>query len=68
MSEIENEQELTDAEYFEKIREAEKELEKVRIASIEYLETLAKTEQAVNERKKSFGNSLKRVSKQMLIH
>ena len=44
-------QEFTNTEYREKIFEAEKELERVRIASIEYLETLAKSEQAVQGRK-----------------
>ena len=53
MSEIGNKQEFTNAEYVNKIIEAEKELERVRIASIEYLDTLAKTEQALNKRKQA---------------
>ena len=46
--------EFTNAEYREKILKAEKELERVRIASIEYLETLAKAEQAFRERKEQY--------------
>ena len=51
MNKTENKQVFTDAEYLEKIKKAEIELERVRLASIEYLETLAKVEQAINERK-----------------
>ena len=47
----ENKQEFTNAEYQEKIRQAEIELERVRLASIEYLETLAEAERAVKERR-----------------
>ena len=38
MSKTENKPEFSNAEYLEKIREAEIELEKVRLAAIEYLE------------------------------
>ena len=40
LAKLESKQEFTDAEYFEKIKEAVLRLEKVRIASVKYLETL----------------------------
>ena len=56
MSNAEIHQEFTNAEYHEKIKHAELELERVRVVAVEYLETLAKAEKAVGERKLVFGN------------